>query len=140
MARLSICAPRAKGGPTQVVIVGGSFGGLTTAYELRKRLRPRECEITLIARDRQFVFIPSLPWVTMGTKTLDQISFDLDRPLARKDVDFVDAIVQRIDAPGQKVVTDGGEYPYDYLVIATGHRSANEAVPAWVRSMAPGTR
>ena len=113
----------------QVVIVGGSFGGLTTAYELRKRLRPRECEITLIARDGQFVFIPSLPWVTMGTKTLDQISFDLERPLARKDVDFVEATVQRIDAQGQKVVTDVGEYPYDYLVIATGHRSANEAVP-----------
>ena len=84
------------------MIVGGSFGGLTTAYELRKRRRPRECEITLIAQDSKFVFIPSLPWVTMGTKTLDQISFDLGRPIARKDVDFVEATVQRIDAPGRR--------------------------------------
>ena len=61
----------------RVVIVGGSFGGLTTAYELRKRAARTTCDITLISKDREFVFIPSLPWVTMGSKTLDQISFDL---------------------------------------------------------------
>ncbi len=27
------------------------------------------------------------------------------------------------------LLADGTEYPYDFLVIATGHRSANEAVP-----------
>lgn len=58
----------------KVVIVGGSFRGLTTAYELRKRLGRHPCEITLISKDRSFVFIPSPPWVAMGSKTLDQIS------------------------------------------------------------------
>lgn len=112
-----------------VVIVGGSFGGLTTAYELRKRLGRRPCEITLISRDRNFVFIPSLPWVAMGSKILDQISFDLGKPLAGRGIAFVHTTVQRVDPQAQKVITNGGEYAYDYLVIATGHRSANEAVP-----------
>ena len=113
----------------RVVIVGGSFGGLAAAYELRTHLGHSECERTLISRDRRFVFIPSLRWVTMGSKRLDQISFDLEQPLARREVDFVHASVLRIEPQAQKVITDGGEYEYDYLVIATGHRSANEAVP-----------
>lgn len=113
----------------KIVIIGGSFGGLTTAYELRKRLARSRCEITLISKDRRFVFIPSLPWVGMGWKTLDQISFDLEKPLARREIDFVHATVSRVDCQGQRVITDGKEYSYDYLVIATGHRSANEAVP-----------
>jgi len=112
----------------RVVIVGGSFGGLTTAYELRKRLAPRECEIVLVSRERRFVFIPSLPWVALGSKTLDRISFDLERPLARRNVQFVHATAERIDPKTRTVVTDGREYSYDFLVIATGHRSANEAV------------
>lgn len=112
----------------RIVIVGGSFGGLTAAYELRKRLPRSKCEITLISKDRRFVFIPSLPWVAMGSRTLDQISFDLEKPLGRKKIDFVHAIVLRVDPQSLKVVTDREEYSYDYLVIATGHRSANEAV------------
>jgi len=112
-----------------VVVIGGSFGGLTVAYELRRRLGHKECEISLLARDRRFVFIPSLPWLTLGLRTLKQISFDLEAPLARKRVHFACATVERIDPQAQEVLTDQRKYSYDYLVIATGHRSANEAVP-----------
>lgn len=113
----------------RIVIIGGSFGGLTTAFELRKIFSKSRCEITLISRDDQFVFIPSLPWVAMGEKTIGQISFDLKRPLAKLQIDFVHDTVLRIDPDKQTVLTDRDEYQYDYLVIATGHRSANEAVP-----------
>ena len=112
----------------RVVIIGGSFGGLTAAYELRKRLGAKECEIVLLSKDRDFVFIPSLPWVAMGSKSLDDISFALDGPLGRRNIRFVHAVVQRVDPREQKVLTEGEDYAYDYLVIATGHRSANEAV------------
>ena len=113
----------------KIVIIGGSFGGLTTAHELRRLLGARRHEIIVISKDRRFVFIPSLPWVAIGTKTLEQISFDLERPLTRKGIRFVHATVRQVDAKSQKVYTQDGEYAYDYLVIATGHRSANEAVP-----------
>ncbi len=112
-----------------VVIVGGSFGGLTTAYKLRRQLPASECRITLISKDRRFTFIPSLPWVTMGWRELEKISFDLEAPLARREIEFVEGAVQRIDPVEQKVITEQDEYRYDFLVVATGHRSANEAVP-----------
>jgi sulfide:quinone oxidoreductase len=94
----------------RVVIIGGSFGGLTTAYELRKHLSHRDCEITLLSRDGRFVFIPSLPWVALGSRTLDQISIDLEKPLARRSVGFVPRAVQRIDPQAHKVMTDHEEY------------------------------
>ena len=113
----------------KIVVIGGSFGGLTVAYELKRLLPSPKCEITVISRDRRFVFIPSLPWVAMGTKTIEQISFDLERPLAKKGIRFVHTPARNIDAESQRVYAGDGEYPYDYLVIATGHRSANETVP-----------
>ena len=113
----------------KIVIIGGSFGGLTTAHELRRLPGARRHEIMVISKERRFVFIPSLPWVAMGTKTIEQISFDLERPLTRKGIRFVHATVRQVDAKSQKVYTQDREYAYDYLVLATGHRSANEAVP-----------
>ncbi len=113
----------------KVVIIGGSFGGLSLAYELERLLPSKKCDITLISKDRRFVFIPSLPWLVMGIKTMEQISFDLEGPLTRKGVRFVNDTVRQIDTGSQKVLSNDAEYAYDYLVIATGHRSANEAVP-----------
>ncbi len=113
----------------RIIIIGGSFGGLTTAFDLRRLLPLRNHEIILISRERRFTFIPALPWVSMGQKTIDDISFDLERPLKSKGIEFVEAAVYKVD-PFKKSVHAGSEsYDYDYLVIATGHRSANEAVP-----------
>ncbi len=116
-------------GPVRIVIVGGSFGGLTTAYELRRRLTPEHAEITLLARDGQFRFVPSFPWVATGRRRLEQISFPLAGPLARRQVHFANETVTHVDTATKVVATDAGEHPYDFLVVATGHRSANEAVP-----------
>jgi len=113
----------------RIIIIGGSFGGLTAAYDLRRLLPRQSHEITLISRERRFIFIPSLPWVTMGHKTIDDISFDLEQPLRSKGIDFIEASVSRIDPEAKHVHAGNESYAYDYLLIATGHRSANEAVP-----------
>ena len=114
--------------PVRVVIAGGSFGGLTAAYELRRHLSPDQVTITLIAKDRRFTFVPSLPWVAMGARSLEQISFDLAGPLARKNVAFAHDTITGVDPERKIVTTEQAEHAYDFLVIATGHRSANEAV------------
>ena len=114
---------------TRILIIGGSFGGLTAAWELRRRLPRRTCEITVIAKERRFIFIPALPWVAMGSKSIADISFDLERPLARKGIEFVGSSVTHIDPHRKTVQTESESRDYDYLVVATGHRSANETVP-----------
>jgi sulfide:quinone oxidoreductase len=113
----------------RIVILGGSFGGLTVAHELRRSLSARAREIILISRDEHFVFIPSLPWVAVGKRKVPDISFDLARGLKGTGIEFVHAAATGIDATAQKVTLPDRIIDYDYLVIATGHRSANEAVP-----------
>ncbi len=112
----------------KILIVGGSFGGLTAAFDLKKKLPAKEHEITVISASRRFVFIPALPWVAMGEKTIERISFDLEKPLGRKGIRFLHETLERIDPDAGKIMTDKGEHAYDFLVMATGHRSANEAV------------
>ena len=113
----------------RVVIVGGSFGGLSAAYELRRHLGPERVALTLISKDRRFTFVPSLTWVATGTRTVPQISLDLAGPLAARRVVFAHETVVGIDVDRKVVATERAEHSYDFLVIATGHRSANEAVP-----------
>lgn len=110
------------------MIIGGSFGGITSAYELRNHLGPDKADITLIAKDPRFTFIPSLTWVAVGSRSLGQISFELGPALSRQRVAFVNETVEKIDLEAKLVITKAGRYPYDYLIVATGHRSANEAV------------
>ncbi|MHB8288482.1 MAG: NAD(P)/FAD-dependent oxidoreductase [Acidimicrobiales bacterium] len=112
----------------KIVVLGGSFGGLTTAYALRRHVPAERADITLISKERRFAFIPSLTWVAIGSRTVDRISFDLAAPLAAKGVTFAHETATAIDHERKAVITVRGEHPYDFLVIATGHRSANEAV------------
>ncbi|MGH9122890.1 MAG: NAD(P)/FAD-dependent oxidoreductase, partial [Acidimicrobiales bacterium] len=122
----------------KVVILGGSFGGLTAAYELRRQLGAEKASITLLSKEPRFTFVPSLPWVAMGGRNLEQISFDLAGPLARKQVAFANETVLHIDPENRSVTTDRAEHRYDFLVIATGHRSANEAVEGLGPFAGPG--
>lgn len=113
----------------RIIVIGGSFGGLTTAFELRKHIDQKKCEIILFSKDPDFVFTPSLPWVVMGYKSMDKISFKLNRVLDNRNIRFIHAAVDRIDPVEQKIFSEDKSYTYDYLVIATGHRSVNEEVP-----------
>jgi sulfide:quinone oxidoreductase len=115
-------------GRKRVVVVGGSFGGVNAAYELRRRL-PQDAEITVISRDAEFTFIPSLPWVIMGWRDPSQLQVPLDAPLQRRRIRFVHGDVKELDPQACEVRTAGQKYPYDALVIASGAELDFAAVP-----------
>lgn len=123
---------------SRIVILGASFGGLTAAHQLRRTLPSRDREITVVARDDHFVFIPSLPWVALGQRTMEQISFPLKPRLVSRGIDFVHGSASLIDAEKQIVHVGEAALEYDFLVVATGHRSANEAVPGLGPFAGPG--
>ncbi|MDI6744120.1 MAG: FAD-dependent oxidoreductase [Thermodesulfovibrionales bacterium] len=112
----------------KIVILGGSFGGLTAAFEL-KRLLGKAGDITLLSDMGKFVFIPSLPWLAMGWRKPEDITLPLRPILERRGIKFIHAEAKGVDADSAKVVTALGEIPYDYLVIATGPSLAFEEVP-----------
>ncbi len=112
----------------RIIIVGGSFGGLTAAFRLKDRLGKR-ADITLISDDGRFTFMPSLPWVAMGWKKPENIVFDIRRPLQRRDINFLLGKVSHFDLNRHMVHVEGREEHYDQLLIATGSDLDFRAIP-----------
>ena len=115
----------------RIAIIGGSFGGLTAAFEI-KRLLGRKAEITVISDSDRFVFIPSLPWIAMGWRKAGDITLPLKGILESKGIAFMHTEAKGIDPDASKVMTASGEAPYDYLVIATGPDLAFSEIPGFV--------
>ncbi len=113
----------------RIVVLGGSFGGLTAALEV-KRLLGKRADVTVVSEDDRFVFLPSLPWLAMGWRRPADITLGVGDVLKPKGIAFVHEAAQRIDADASKVVTSQGrELPYDHLVISTGPHLAFDEVP-----------
>ena len=84
----------------RVVVIGAGLGGLPSAYELRHVL-PREHQITLISNQPKFTFVPSLPWVALGLKSLESIQLDLAKTVTKHGIEFIHAAVTAIDPRSQ---------------------------------------
>ncbi|MBI2761098.1 MAG: FAD-dependent oxidoreductase [Chloroflexi bacterium] len=112
---------------TRILILGGGFGGVSTAQELVKRFkRDRSVEITLVNRDNYFVFVPMLASAAAGTiETLHVVA--PIRRLLRRGVRFRAEEVIGIDLAHRLVTTVSAttgrerQLPYDHLVIALGN-------------------
>ncbi len=113
----------------QVTIIGAGIGGVSCAFELRKKLA-REHRVALIGSSPYFEFTPSNPWMAVGWRQREQIRVLLKEPLESKGIEWIPEIVEAIDAPGNRLtLRSGTTRPYDYLVIATGPKLAFEEVP-----------
>jgi sulfide:quinone oxidoreductase len=112
----------------RIIVLGGSFGGLTAAFEL-KRLLGNKADVTLLCGQDKFVFVPSLPWVAMGWRRAEDITLSLDNILKPKGIKFIHEDASGVDADASKVVTETQEIPYDYLVIATDPALGFSTVP-----------
>ena len=113
----------------KIVVLGGSFGGLTAAFEL-KRLLGKNADITVVSDDDRFVFLPSLPWLIMGWRKPEDITLKVSEILKPKGIEFVHDAAKQVDADASKVITSKGrELPYDHLVISTGPYLSFDEIP-----------
>jgi len=112
----------------RIVVLGGSFGGLTAAFELR-RLLGKKADITVVSEDDRFVFLPSLPWLIMGWRKPEDITLNVSDILKPKNIDFIHEPAKQIDPDASKVTTSSKQLAYDYLVISTGPHLAFDEIP-----------
>jgi NADH:ubiquinone reductase (H+-translocating) len=104
----------------RVVIAGAGFGGLTCA----RALKHAPVDVVIVDRNNYHLFTPLLYQVASALLDPGEIARpvrSLIRPLAN--VDFKQAEVIGADLDGRRLLTDRGEIPYDYLVLATGSQS-----------------
>lgn len=100
-----------------IVILGAGFAGL----QLARRIKNSDYEITLIDQYNFHQFQPLLYQVATARLEPSSISFPLRKIFQnKKQVHVRLAKVYQVDTVIQKVMTDAGDFSYDYLVIATG--------------------
>ncbi len=112
-----------------IIILGAGIGGMPTAYELREKLGSAH-RITVVNAIDYFQFVPSNPWLAVGWRERETITFPIKPYLEKKGIDFIAQRVQKIDASGNALeLQDGSRLSYDYLVITTGPKLSFEEVP-----------
>lgn len=103
----------------RVVVLGGGFAGLETAFYIRYKLGSRVA-LTLVSDRGHFLFKPNTIYIPFGEDP-DQYLIDLKKPCERKDIEFILGTADTIDRFSRRVaLKENRELSYDYLVIATG--------------------
>ena len=112
----------------RIVVMGAGIGGISQAYELRKKLGKHQ-DIVLVGDTDRFEFTPSNPWVAVGWRKQEQITIDLPDLMRKYGIEFSGRGVKRLHAEEDRLeLQDGSSVDYDYLVIATGPKLAFEEV------------
>jgi NADH dehydrogenase len=101
----------------RVVIAGAGFGGLAAARELASS----PVEVVMVDRNNYHTFPPLLYQVAAGELEPGDIAYPV-RTILRKvpNVRFALATVKRVDLSRRLLETDGPDFAYDYLILATG--------------------
>src|SRR5258708_26315992 len=103
----------------RVVIIGGGFGGLNVA----RALGNAPVQVTVIDRSNHHLFQPLLYQVATAALSPADISAPIRGILSRQaNTNVIFAEATGIDLPEQCVLMTEKEWPFDYLILATGAR------------------
>ncbi|MBR1886519.1 MAG: NAD(P)/FAD-dependent oxidoreductase [Schwartzia sp.] len=100
-----------------IVVVGAGFGGVKVA----KSLAELPVDVTIIDRNNFHVFQPLLYQLSTSELDENEIAYPI-RAFFRntKNVRFFMGRAEDFDTKNKVLITDQGEVPYDYLVLAAG--------------------
>ena len=119
MASLYGCAGSGKASG-HVVVVGGGYGGATTAKYLRM-WSEGGVQVTLIERNPTFISCPISNLVIGGTKTMEDIAVSYDGLKNKWGVRVIQDDVVAVDAAKRTIsLKAGGAMTYDRLVLSPG--------------------
>ena len=111
--------------PTQVLVVGGGFGGIPTVRALVRALGgSREVGVALLDQVNFTTFYPLVPRAISSNVEIGHLAHSIRSIVRPLGVDFNQAQVEGVDFEAQEVHSNKGGFPYDYLVLAPGSRTA----------------
>src|SRR6185437_274308 len=122
---------------TRVVIVGGGFGGLSTA----KGLKHCQLDITLVDKTNHHLFQPLLYQVASAALSPGEIAVPIRETLRKQEnATVIMGDVERIDKKKKQIILmNGDRVDYDYLVVAIGARHSYFGNDQW-EPLAPGLK
>jgi len=112
---------------TRTLILGGGFGGLTVATEL-KRMLGTDHDVVLVDRKEHFSMGLRKLWELVGHATIAEGSRSRDA-LGDRGIRVVRGEIEEIDPVARAALVDGETIEADYLVIALGAIPRPDLVP-----------
>ncbi len=104
----------------KIVVLGGGFAGVNAVKILAKKLDKNEHAVSLISKNSNFIFSPLLHEVAAGFLNENEIIQPINKIIKRKNFEFAQGDIIKIDFEKKSVHTSIGEVSYDYLLIAMG--------------------
>jgi len=116
----------------RILILGGGFGGLAAATELRKKL-PTQHKLTLV--DKQPLFMMGLTklWILNDTRRPGEMAGNRS-DLTKQGIDYVEGEVTSIDPAARNAQVGRQRFEFDYLIIALGADYSIESTPGLGRN------
>jgi sulfide:quinone oxidoreductase len=118
----------------RVTVVGTGFAALTCVRKLRQL--DADLEITVVAPQPQFVYLPGTIWIPGGLRRPEDLVIPLERFFARHGVRYRPHAATGLSEAGRVLHTDGGDVANDGLVIASGGRFL-KALPGIEHAIVP---
>src|SRR6185437_5466539 len=120
----------------RIVVIGGGFAGLTAVRELSRA----DAEVLLVDRHNHHTFQPLLYQVATAGLAAPSIAAPLRHILRDQgNVTVLLGEVRSIDLGAKRLTIDEVQYPYDYLIVATGSTHAYFGHDEW-EPYAPGLK
>ena len=120
----------------KVVIAGAGFGGIEAARALAKA----PVDVTIVDRQNHHCFQPLLYQVATAALSPADVAWPIRHMFRRQlNATVLMAAVTGIDMAARIVRTDAIEFPYDYLVLATGATHSYFGHDEWAEA-APGLK
>src|ERR1700676_5151910 len=121
----------------RVLILGGGFAGLVAAQTLKRA----DVDITLLDKRNFHLFQPLLYQVATGSLSPAEIAAPIRAVFShQKNVEVLLGEAVDIDPEAKKILlADGGVFPYDTLIIATGSQTSYYGNDQW-RKNAPSLK
>ncbi|SDZ60473.1 NADH dehydrogenase [Evansella caseinilytica] len=113
----------------KIVILGAGYGGMMTASRLLKANVHQDAEITLVNKHNYHYQTTWLHEPAAGTLHHDRTRMRIDSVIDTKKIHFIKDIVAEIKTEEKKVILEGGELDYDYLVIGLGSVPETFGIP-----------
>ena len=116
-----------------VVILGGGFGGLAAANEIRNSLNSSKVKITIIDKKDWFMVGYAKLWIMNGTRTFENSIGSLNK-LSKKQINFIKDEIIEINTKNRFVQIRSGKISFDFLIISMGAILAPEKIPGLVEN------
>lgn len=104
----------------RITVIGNGFAAVSAVEQLRKE--DSSAEITVIAPDNRFVFLPSLIWIPSRKRKPSDLIVPLTNFYQRHRVHHHQAHVTGLTNGGRTVLTSDGAIDNDGVIIASGGR------------------